>query len=237
MINEPNAALNEEKRHQSFKLRKLSTKNDAFFSFPEGIVVSLPVKFHPGSYNIVEDLDVSPNLPEDASAESQATETTKTAKRDWNEFVAVVVADLQSEISLADGMPVKEKVVREKTELDQTAADGNDVTLADETVLIGERTRFRTRVEKILEKFLVSFLNRNFTLLSNFNCAGAENEGTEVHQLATERAATFDNFVEDSNPVPPTVDTARDQPQPPETEEQQEKPQEEKADEPKEAVE
>ena len=108
-----------------------------FSSFPEGIVVSLPVKFHPGSYNIVEDLDVSPNIPEEAPTESEVTETITKTKKDWNDFVASVIDDLQSEISLADGMPPKEKIVREKTELDQTANDENDVTLADDTVLIG----------------------------------------------------------------------------------------------------
>ena len=113
--------------------------------FEEGSVVCLPVKFFPGSFEIVQDLDVtesakaSKNLAASPSEDSEEADESD-GRIEWLEFVSKVSEELREEKELAVGMPVVEKVEKEKTELDQTEVDGEalDETVADDTVVIGK---------------------------------------------------------------------------------------------------
>merc|ERR550532_519864 len=92
------------------------------YGFEEGLVVSVPVKFFPGAFEVVEDLDLSettsksPKNPEETESDDQLEQQNDA----WSDFVSKVCGELMEERELAMGMPVRERVERERTELDQT---------------------------------------------------------------------------------------------------------------------
>ncbi|XP_063726841.1 putative malate dehydrogenase 1B [Symsagittifera roscoffensis] len=121
---------------------------EPLYGFEEGSVVCLPVKFFPGSFEIVQDLDVtesakaSKNLAASPSEDSEEADESD-GRIEWLEFVSKVSEELREEKELAVGMPVVEKVEKEKTELDQTEVDGEalDETVADDTVVIEKENK------------------------------------------------------------------------------------------------
>ncbi|XP_075263336.1 uncharacterized protein LOC142354880 [Convolutriloba macropyga] len=107
--------------------------------FEEGLVVSVPVKFYPGAFEVVEDLDISqsPKAPKNNSDESTESEAENSAEQqniEWSQFVEKVCNELKEEKELAVAMPVEKKIERERTELDQTEVGAPDL-INDETLL------------------------------------------------------------------------------------------------------
>ena len=83
--------------------------------FEEGLVVSVPVKFYPGAFEVVEDLDISqsPKAPKNNSDESTESEAENSAEQqniEWSQFVEKVCNELKEEKELAVAMPVEKKV-------------------------------------------------------------------------------------------------------------------------------